>query len=605
MKLASYQEPRCMTVLRSLATTRRTESLRARIVSICFFFRAKTVLNSIFVVVSEYLQGKLSNSLRSYVSSKMPIRLLAFDSTGSGTRLLERRGVFQLLQPKVLAAAGQPEFQDIWNETYTIPMSRGFVDPAKYQLMQETADSVVNQLVERHATYSILSHTWIQDSPGDVIFQDWARREENPRGNAKIVNFCKVSAEEHDLDLGWMDTVCINKESSTELDESIRSMYKWYRNANVCIAYLSGTEDVVSVSTDSWFTRGWTLQELLAPRDIQFYNKSWKNMHSESEGAGNEGSDTVTAASVESSIRDATTITEQEMVLFRSGKTEAVPISRRFQLAAGRQVTREEDSAYSLMGLLGVDIAIAYGEGSDRAFSRLVRELLNTKKNVFEIFNHSYSGKYNRIIPTNVGQYSQRSPVFNVLPDSTTGDTIVSLLDRWSPTPPLLLTHVGLRMHLLLVPGLLCDMSVDSVSFVSEDVFSRYTYARNIAKGRFYGHYTLYDLLHRDLYSEKIPDRAIISVNGLPPVITFGVLNFGMDDKHIVLPENCLSVPLDCGASKPGHVRPSDRVKVHLPLALQRHPVPVFQLHSTTKGENVIPEHDLGRHGLQLLTFYL
>ncbi|KJA15044.1 hypothetical protein HYPSUDRAFT_149663, partial [Hypholoma sublateritium FD-334 SS-4] len=224
--------------------------------------------------------------------------------------------------------------------------------------------------VQQSVNYAILSHTWMRDTPGDVTFQDWAAREHNPRGNTKIVKFCEVAARNHKVTLGWIDTVCINKGSSSELDESIRSMYNWYRGASVCIAFLSETANIAEAHRDSWFTRGWTLQELLAPSRSVFYNEDWNQLGS--------SDDTM----IQSVIEMACGITCRELNLAWNGKVAQIPLSRRMQMACGRQVTREEDTSYSLMGILGVDISIAYGEGAGRAFSRLIRELFNTHKDV-------------------------------------------------------------------------------------------------------------------------------------------------------------------------------------------------------------------------------
>ncbi|KJA18447.1 hypothetical protein HYPSUDRAFT_106355, partial [Hypholoma sublateritium FD-334 SS-4] len=211
--------------------------------------------------------------------------------------------------------------------------------------------------------YAILSHTWMRDAPGEVTFQDWATRECNPQGNSKIVKFCEVAARDHNITLGWVDNVCINKESSSELDESIRSMYNWYRGASVCITFFADTANISDAHRDSWFTRGWTLQEMLAPVRTVFYNGNWDQLGSNSD------------AEILSVIQKASGITGRELNLSWSGHIAAIPFSRRMQMACGRQVTREEDASYSLMGILGVDISIAYGEGASRAFFRLVREL--------------------------------------------------------------------------------------------------------------------------------------------------------------------------------------------------------------------------------------
>ncbi|KJA18382.1 hypothetical protein HYPSUDRAFT_145006, partial [Hypholoma sublateritium FD-334 SS-4] len=226
---------------------------------------------------------------------------------------------------------------------------------------------LLKKVVEKNVDFTILSHTWIRDTtPGDITFQTWATREHNPWGNTKVVNFCEVAAQNHNATLGWIDTVCINQDSSSELDESIRSMYNWYRGASLCITYLSETTDISDAHRDSWFTRGWTLQELLAPVRSVFYNKKWNQLGSSSD------------AEIQSVIETASGITSKELELSWSGAIAKIPFSRRMQMACGRQVTREEDTSYSLMGILEVDISIAYGEGASRAFFRLVRELLST-----------------------------------------------------------------------------------------------------------------------------------------------------------------------------------------------------------------------------------
>ncbi|KJA23135.1 hypothetical protein HYPSUDRAFT_138148, partial [Hypholoma sublateritium FD-334 SS-4] len=222
---------------------------------------------------------------------------------------------------------------------------------------------LLEEVVKESVDYAILSHTWMRDTPGDITFHDWATREHDPRGNNKIVKFCEVAARNHSVTLGWIDTVCINKDSSSELDESIRSMYNWYRGASVCITYLSETASISDAHRDSWFTRGWTLQELLAPVRSVFYNKCWNEL-----GCSDD-------SEVQTVIQKASGITTKELNLSWKGSIAEIPFSRRMQMACGRQVTREEDTSYSLMGILGVDIPIAYGEGTRRAFFRLVREL--------------------------------------------------------------------------------------------------------------------------------------------------------------------------------------------------------------------------------------
>lgn len=127
--------------------------------------------------------------------------------------------------------------------------------------------------------YAILSHTWGPDGD-EVTYQDLGRHLDTYRGKpgyAKI-EFCATQAARDDLDHFWIDTCCIDKSSSAELSEAINSMFRWYRDSAICYVYLT---DVLSTTHDCteafrksrWFSRSWTLQELIAPRDVQFFSK--------------------------------------------------------------------------------------------------------------------------------------------------------------------------------------------------------------------------------------------------------------------------------------------------------------------------------------------
>jgi hypothetical protein len=131
--------------------------------------------------------------------------------------------------------------------------------------------------------YAILSHTWGDD---EVTFQDMASPNRfAKKGYAKIAMTCEI-AKSAGLEFAWIDTCCIDKSSSAELTESINSMFQWYKNAAVCYVFL---EDLLSESPAEdmvrcrWFTRGWTLQELIAPSCIHFYDQCWNRMGSKSD----------------------------------------------------------------------------------------------------------------------------------------------------------------------------------------------------------------------------------------------------------------------------------------------------------------------------------
>jgi hypothetical protein len=144
----------------------------------------------------------------------------------------------------------------------------------------DTTTYILSEFQGDIPAYAILSHVWEQE---EVTFSDIAalNKAAKMKGFAKIVGPCKTSLKEG-LKYIWIDTCCINKESSAELSEAINSMFMWYKNARVCYVYLSDvpsdedpTELHSSFTISRWFTRGWTLQELLAPLTVVFHGADW------------------------------------------------------------------------------------------------------------------------------------------------------------------------------------------------------------------------------------------------------------------------------------------------------------------------------------------
>ncbi|KAI1272262.1 HET-domain-containing protein [Xylaria sp. FL0933] len=225
--------------------------------------------------------------------------------------------------------------------------------------------------------YAILSHTWGSE---EVTFQDYllvtdgsshlhahARINEIKRraGFTKIIGACK-RAQADNLAWLWCDTNCIDKTSSAELSEAINSMYAWYRNSAICYAYLADVRSERGGSGLSgelrgsrWFTRGWTLQELLAPEKVVFFKASWILLADREQLA--DVIHDITKIHV-GALRDRNTIQDYS-------------VAQRMAWAAGRQTTREEDIAYSLLGIFDINMPLLYGEGM-RAFTRLQEEII-------------------------------------------------------------------------------------------------------------------------------------------------------------------------------------------------------------------------------------
>ncbi|PVF97523.1 hypothetical protein CPB86DRAFT_734820, partial [Serendipita vermifera] len=174
---------------------------------------------------------------------------------------------------------------------------------------------------------------------------------------------------------GWLDTFCINKDSSTELDESIRSMYLWYQGSFICFVHLAWSDSISDFNNDPWFGRGWTLQELLAPRRILFMSSKWTQItHRDNdkvldqfERQTQEGKDLLW-----SEISDITGIPNNDLLDFKPGLYN---IGQRMSWMSKRKTTRVEDTAYCLIGIFDINLAIAYGE-KEWAFYRLQAEIM-------------------------------------------------------------------------------------------------------------------------------------------------------------------------------------------------------------------------------------
>ncbi len=216
--------------------------------------------------------------------------------------------------------------------------------------------------------YAILSHRW---SDSEILIEDisseaYTQKEEG----YKKLKFCAKQAVRDKLQYFWIDTCCIDRWNKTERSRAINSMFQWYKNATRCYVFLSD----VSVSTttelalrsdwegsfraSAWFTRGWTLQELIAPVSVDFFS-------CEGEHIGDK-------ASLDQLIHDITRI---PLAVLRNCALDQFTISERKQWAGNRETAEEEDIIYCLLGVLGVSMPTAYGEGKENAWRRLQAEV--------------------------------------------------------------------------------------------------------------------------------------------------------------------------------------------------------------------------------------
>ncbi|KAI1794542.1 heterokaryon incompatibility protein-domain-containing protein, partial [Ganoderma leucocontextum] len=190
---------------------------------------------------------------------------------------------------------------------------------------------------------------------------------DHPDVTPKVREACRI-AREHGYRYIWIDSCCIDKTSSSELSEAINSMHRWYRDASVCYAFLadvpnSPCSDIRSPGSafhqSRWFTRGWTLQELIAPRSLVFMSQNW-----------------VPLGTKESLVDVVEKITGIDQDILRHHKPlDQVSVARRMSWASRRNTTRVEDEAYCLLGIFGINMETLYGEGR-HAFFRLQERIL-------------------------------------------------------------------------------------------------------------------------------------------------------------------------------------------------------------------------------------
>lgn len=243
--------------------------------------------------------------------------------------------------------------------------------------------------------YAILSHTWADD---EVTFDDMRdlSTAASKAGFPKILESCRMALG-HGLLYIWVDTCCIDKSSSAELSEAINSMFLWYKNSVVCFAFLSDLAKGSAITGRDglhkckWFTRGWTLQELIAPANLTFIDSSWNVVGTKADLA--DEVETITGIS--------------RGVLDGSTALQSIPLAKRMYWAAARHTTRVEDKAYCLLGIFDVNMPMIYGEGS-RAFKRLQEEVLRktTDLSIFAWEANDRSKSYRGILADSPAEFT-------------------------------------------------------------------------------------------------------------------------------------------------------------------------------------------------------
>ena len=286
--------------------------------------------------------------------------------------------------------------------------------------------SLTEHLGDSKPQYAILSHRWETE---EVTFKDLIDGTSEAKVGYKKIRFCANQASKDGLRYIWVDSCCIDKSSSAEVGEAINSMFRWYQYAARCYVFLSDVSNgefpsngppdrpwLPAFKLSRWFTRAWTLQDLLAPSSVEFFT-------TEGERLGDK-------SSLSEEISDITGIPGEAL--------QGVPLSQftveeRMRWAKTRQATREEDRIYSLLGIFDISMPLLYGEGERKALMRLRREISaqSERKNIsltsempdYSPLNDSdfriltlNAGMEGDVIDTHISKFNlQRPPAYNAL----------------------------------------------------------------------------------------------------------------------------------------------------------------------------------------------
>ncbi|KAK2736950.1 HET domain containing protein [Colletotrichum kahawae] len=281
--------------------------------------------------------------------------------------------------------------------------------------------------------YAILSHTWGKE---EVSLQEWMKRTasiEAKSGFDKIIYACRV-ARRQGHDYLWVDTNCIDKKSSAELSEAINSMFSWYRASEVCYAYLEDFPEgapTKDMSRCRWFTRGWTLQELLAPQLVTFFNAKWESVGTKTELCN--------------IIREATGI--GIATLCDPTAIDEACAAKKMSWASSRQTTRLEDMAYCLLGLFDISMPLLYGEGNN-AFRRLQEEIMSVSTD-----QSLFAWDWPSALPDSYNQGKHLVTILAPSPSAFEKCHVVRSHRQIDESPGFSMTNFGLKIAMPLLVG--------------------------------------------------------------------------------------------------------------------------------------------------------
>ena len=305
--------------------------------------------------------------------------------------------------------------------------------------------------------YAILSHRWTKQEVDYNEVVELAKMDKEERteirqrdGYRKILQSCE-QAKKDGYKWLWVDTCCIDKRSSAELSEAINSMYRWYENSRICYAYLHDLHGPFPIVMDDgrypkskgwpeWFSRGWTLQEMIAPNNVQFFNRDWHPIGDK--------------RSLSPILEEITRVPQH---ILKEGLSSNRPcVAQIMSWAAYRTTTRVEDRAYSLMGLLDVNMPMLYGEGK-KAYHRLQLEIIRASNDQSIFAWYKDTMQPTSILADDPSRFRfcgrmelmDHGEFIQFLKEEVPGEELDSIQDRLGTFP---ITNRGIQIWLLLRP---------------------------------------------------------------------------------------------------------------------------------------------------------
>ncbi|KAG1814090.1 hypothetical protein EV424DRAFT_42587 [Suillus variegatus] len=292
-----------------------------------------------------------------------------------------------------------------------------------YSLMMHAPlqTELIKEAVIKYFSWVMLSHRWETKEPGLHDIQDKVIYDLDPVGTVvKLQKFSQV-ARDAGHRWAWSDTCCIDQNNNIEVQQSVNSMFVWYHHSALTIVYLSDvlpSSEYGALANSTWNTRGWTVQEFLAPEAVLFYQADW-TLYLDNHSRNHKES-----IIIMQELERSTGINAQALVAFRPGIRDA---REKLQWASTRVTTLQEDIAYSLFGIFSIHLPVIYGEKRQNALGRLLQEIIAHSGDITALDWVGQSSTFNSCLPAEISSYKAPSCILPSLSEDEMQSSVSTL----------------------------------------------------------------------------------------------------------------------------------------------------------------------------------